>query len=118
MVVINDGVANPPIYRIKKGKVNEIKIVNSYNDDVLLESTAIQNIEIDGNVFDDLNNFSIALLKVIFRKGGGDGEGSLSDWNQVNPLEKDYIKNKPLSFTPSSHGHTPSEVGLNNIPKC
>ena len=39
-----------------------------------------------------------------------------SDWNATSG--DTFIKNKPTSFPPSSHTHTPTEVGLENLPNA
>ena len=89
--VINNGVANPPIYKvIKADEVDHIRIVNYTNNDILLKSTKIENIKVDGAEFDNIKDLSIALLKVIFNSGGADGEGSGKTYVQTFKTSKTF----------------------------
>ena len=78
--------------------------------------TEIKN-DINNNIKDNNNN-EITAAKVrttcnsIVDKGLSVLQGDIkqSDWNQTNATQLDFIKNKPSTFTPSTHTHTNSQI--------
>lgn len=44
-----------------------------------------------------------------------DNDGKVDAAEVADSIEWDGVQNKPSSFTPSSHTHTPSEAGLGNV---